>query len=308
MQRWCYQYHGLNVESDIEIPELDLFAAREPFPEADVLITLEKSPASLISDDRLAISPRLPVVHDREFGLRIPQAADFRVQAGRRILISPSASADFKAIRQYLLGSVWAAVCYQRGIFVVHASAVRDGNAAVMFCGASGHGKSTTAAFLSERGFPVLNDDLSCCSFPADGGPQIFPSSPRIKLWADALQALGLPHNDAEACRVRTGKFRLRTHRSTDHKPLPVAAVYLLEWGEPGIRRLSGLNALRQFLHAATYRGRVIEELGELSNYSRHCVHFLEQVPVFQFTRHRSVSEAAEATELLTGHISGLRL
>jgi len=64
-------------------------------------------------------------------------------------------------VRLYLLGSAWGALCYQRDLLVLHASAVRVDGRAVAFCGRPGMGKSTLAAWLAESGHALVSDDLA---------------------------------------------------------------------------------------------------------------------------------------------------
>ena len=60
----------------------------------------------------------------------------------------------------YFLGPIMGFVMRQRGKLVLHASAVVLGDRAVAIMGPAGCGKSTTAAALALRGWPVLNEDV----------------------------------------------------------------------------------------------------------------------------------------------------
>ena len=60
----------------------------------------------------------------------------------------------------YLLGPVLGLFLRLRGTVCLHASAVVMGGGAVLFSGDPVAGKSTTAAALTRRGYPLLSDDI----------------------------------------------------------------------------------------------------------------------------------------------------
>ena len=63
-------------------------------------------------------------------------------------------------VRLFLLGSVWGALALQRGLLPLHASAVGRGRTVHAFTGPPGAGKSTLAAALAARGYPLFTDDM----------------------------------------------------------------------------------------------------------------------------------------------------
>ena len=74
---------------------------------------------------------------------------------------------------------------------VIDASVMQAGDEASVFCGASGSGKSSLAAWLIQREYPLVCDDLCCFDLPGNGPARVYPSAPRLKLWRDTLEALG---------------------------------------------------------------------------------------------------------------------
>jgi hypothetical protein len=93
----------------------------------------------------------------------------------------------------YFLGPVLGFVLRKRHVTSLHASCVAIGGHAVALCGDAGFGKSTTAAALALRGFPVLAEDI----VPLDestGTIHAVPGYPRVCLWPDAVaKLLGIP-------------------------------------------------------------------------------------------------------------------
>lgn len=94
----------------------------------------------------------------------------------------------------YLLGPVMGFVLRRRGIVSLHASSVLLFGNAVVLCGPSDSGKSTTAAALAMRGVPVLAEDIS--PIVQDNGLfGVEPGYPRVCLWPDAVRILfGAPN------------------------------------------------------------------------------------------------------------------
>lgn len=291
MERWFYDYAGLNIVSAIEIPEWRTFeqVACEP----DVSIVL----ADDVAGEGVFISTE-------EYRFTVPEVGQFRILEGREIVIIPAPDADQTDIRRFLLGSVWGALCYQRGMLFFHASAVRVGDEAVMFCAPSDRGKTTLAAWLSKLGYSLVSEDLCNIDLPPQGQPMLYPATPRLKLWEDALGALDLHNEKREQCRFRPEKFYLEWEGH--NQPLPLRAIYVLEWGDLGIERLAGQAALIRLLSAATYfNGDELEAMGRLETYTQQCLALVGRAPVFEFKRPRDLSVMDKTVDFLKNHWPG---
>jgi hypothetical protein len=134
----------------------------------------------------------------------------------------------------------WAA---DRGLAVVHASAVGDDRGCVLITGPSGSGKSTTALACVERGLRLLTDDVAIVAL--DPVPVAFASSSIAKVEAGSLVDVG--HLDAPVAWVAAEQTMLdlgdRILASA-----PVRAVIAAEVGEgarSSVRRLTPGQCLR---------------------------------------------------------------
>jgi hypothetical protein len=145
--------------------------------------------SSLVTDGRLEL-----------FATRLPHSGDLRLDyddgtvvviesRGRRIWADWPADLTADHVAGYLLGPVMGVVLRLRGIVCLHASAIAVGDGAIALVGASGAGKSTTAASFSRLGHAVMADDLVPV-VPADGSFAIVASRPRLRLWPDSAGAL----------------------------------------------------------------------------------------------------------------------
>ncbi len=306
MERWYYVYSGLNVASELQIPEWAPFEQSAPLGHADVLIALVHgrfdSTATPEGKSEQAETTTAPFISADEYRFCAAQIARYRIHLGREIVITPAPDAGEREVRLFLLGSAWGALCYQRGILALHSSVVEVGGRAVAFCGATGAGKSSLAAALIARGYRCVCDDL--CRFEVfDGQARVYPAAPRLKLWRDTLERMGKTVDGLERDHIRMDKFHTTLDRSgVTSGPLALGALYLLEWGAPGIDRLTGLNALCHFISAATYRGELLEPMGQVAAHWERCAALAERVPVYQFSRPRDWSGFDTTAEMLIQH------
>ncbi len=92
--------------------------------------------------------------------VEIDALGSFLVQDGGQVSLETLASTPGLAADLALGRQARAMALVQRGLGVLHASAVGVGDTAVAFLGAPGAGKSTAAAALCSRGYGLLADDL----------------------------------------------------------------------------------------------------------------------------------------------------
>ena len=143
-----------------------------------------------------------------------------------------------------------AALLHQRGYLPIHANVVASASSAAAFAGDSGAGKSTLAAWMESRGHEVLADDLCALWLDAQGTPSVFEGIPRMKLWADTLDAFGRSSQGLERVGSGFDKYHVamrRAPRPGSLAPLKLDRVYVLDRTTAGERfridRLSGAVA-----------------------------------------------------------------
>jgi len=76
-----------------------------------------------------------------------------------------------------------------RGLPVFHASGSCIRRKAVLFLADAGTGKSTLAAILMARGFPLLADECSVLT-SSKGAPRVLPGPPILRLWPKMKKAI----------------------------------------------------------------------------------------------------------------------
>jgi len=88
----------------------------------------------------------------------------------------------------WLFGSVIAAVLHLNDKMIIHSSATVFQDKLHLFCGQSGIGKSTIAAKLFEKGYPIFSDDKTVISWNKKLGEfEAEPSLPIMRLWVNSI-------------------------------------------------------------------------------------------------------------------------
>ena len=89
----------------------------------------------------------------------------------------------------YLLGPILGYILRLHDIVALHASSVVIDGQAVAMVGGPEAGKSTTAAAMAIRGFPVLADDVTALD-PCPQGFMVRPAYPHLRLWPASAESL----------------------------------------------------------------------------------------------------------------------
>ena len=88
------------------------------------------------------------------------EVGTFLVRSGNEIIVEPAPGVEERVLRLFILGTALAVMLHQRGLLVLHASAVALDDGAVVFLGGPGWGKSTMAAAMYARDYGVVADDV----------------------------------------------------------------------------------------------------------------------------------------------------
>jgi hypothetical protein len=234
-----YLLFGLRVHADRPLPALRPDPSAHP---ADVRMWIGAHPpeapvhytAWYVSDREAATGrPSLAIGRSTDgawLRLRYADGTEVTVDtAGTRVGCTWPAELTLEDAATYLLGPVCGLLLRLRGVTCLHASAVAVGGRAVLMCGPAGAGKSTTAAALAARGYPVLSDDVSALDVSA-GAVHVRPGYPQLKLWPDAARAVfGLAAELPPLTPNWDKRYLELAERGNFHpQPVALAAVYVL--------------------------------------------------------------------------------
>jgi len=193
-------------------------------------------------------------------------ATEFLVSpTGDQVIAATPEGATLEDTCTYLVGPVMGWVLRIHGLVCLHASTIVVGDRAVAFCGPPGAGKSTTAAALSQRGYPVLAEDIAALD---DHGASfcVRPGYPRVNLWPESAAALCGSANALPAITPTWGKRYLPLDNGTAQfhaSTAPLAAIYILgdrrTQPDPDIQPLRSVEALIA-LASNTYTPYLLDE------------------------------------------------
>lgn len=122
--------------------------------------------------------------------LQFPGRAEFLLsETGQVLSRHPFPGVTPEGIRDLEQNHVLPLVLSRHEKIVLHASAVDVKGGAIAFAGASGRGKSTLATSFATSDGRLLSDD-GLVAEPRNGGFELLPTHPSVRLWADSEEAL----------------------------------------------------------------------------------------------------------------------
>jgi hypothetical protein len=284
----CLAY-GLVIRSAIPLPEL---ASAEG--EADVEIhsgRVELPPEA-------ESGPGCVYATAEEAYLSFGPAGRFLIRGGREIVADPVPGADERVLRTVILGPALGALLYQRGRLPLHASAVALPGGVAAFVGEKGEGKSTMAAAMYSRGYPLVADDVTALDLDGAGRPTVFPAYPQLRLWPGAAVSLGddlarLPRLDSLS--DKRGRQALREFSPV---PRPLRRVYVLCRGEhPEIEHLRPQEALVELVRY-TYGRRLLQMVNSPRHFLK-CAGVVNGASVCRLRRPHSFATLSEVVRLV---------
>lgn len=288
---FSYRAYGLGIHSAIPLPEL--IVARTA---ADVVVRFGSVGGSHflapnVDSDRWVGSQGLYMCWK--------EAGCFLVRSGQEIIVEPVSDATEQVLRLCLLGPVLGALLHQRGMLVLHASAVVISDGVVAFLGESGEGKSTTAAALHARGYSIMADDIVALDLSAIGAPMVPPAFPRLKFSPQSAAALNYSLETLTEFHPEDHRREYRAVEGFPQMPLPLKAIYVLAEGTSlGIERLHSQEAFVELVRHS-YAASLLKTVGATSAHFHQCVDVVKFVPIYRLRRQLSVAVLPEVAQLV---------
>jgi hypothetical protein len=296
-----YRAFHLNISSAIPLPELQPGLSSAD-PDLEIRLGTLDSPKTPTNETSFWWN------HESAY-FYWPQAGTFLVRQGHSITVDPAPEAHKSLWRLPLLGGVLAMALHQRGLLVLHASAVSIDGKAVAFIGEKGKGKSTTAAALFHRGHPLLSDDIVAIDLARPGRPLVLPGFPQFKLWPDAVVSLGDDLNDLPRIHGECEKRVRSAHEAFASESIPLSQIFVLGEGTHlRIVPLSPQNILKQLLtHSYCCRyGRAMMNEKAGADHFRRCLQVAQNATVTSLESPRSFSLIGDLANLIESTV-GLR-
>ncbi|MEO9129944.1 MAG: hypothetical protein ABI240_01920 [Sphingomonas sp.] len=280
---FSYIVSGLGVSSEIRLPGL---IAKESGRQdaADIVIRSGDVPTQLEGATVRGPSWQLSGDH---FLISVPGILRMLLIGGNQILFETESGVSAEEAAVFVSGTGFGILLHQRGRIVLHASAVRVNDSAVLFCGPSGAGKSTLAAALVGAGYDLVTDDFCGLSFDAEGSPWVEPDGRQLKLWQNSIDRLSLAERRAAPVRSAIQKYYVQPRAATA-SALPLAAIYVLREARPpfapGIARPNIVDAGLMVRNNA-YRPAMVRRMAQMDLYFQAAATITQRAGVFTLTR-----------------------
>jgi hypothetical protein len=295
IQRIRYKAFGLTIDSKIAIPQ---FEPAQSSITADVAILeqhLARNEPPAFDGARL--------VAENSFELLWRALGTFAIKGGKTITVFPNEGVEDEMIRLPLIGVAMAALLHQRGSLVLHGSGVSIGGKAALFLGWKGAGKSTTAAAMWHRGYPMISDDILSIDGSTDGTQMVAPGFPSFKLNPESVVSVlnEKPEDLSVVCSGVEKRYRSFAGNfiggSTE-----IGAIFALCDGDQLNAEVMGLQDALGILIANTYLARYGNDLMPshfAASHLRKCVDLISRVPVYRLTRPRDFGQIDALTKLV---------
>ncbi len=283
-----YLAYNLRIESDLDLPELVPIADAAGQP-PDVMIHW----GNLSQVNTLSL--------DHEFVGTVEDVGRFLIRSGQEIVIDPVNTVDPAHLRTILLGPIFSILLRQRGLLVLHASAVKIGDRAVAFMGGSGWGKSTLVTAFHAHGYDVLTDDVLPLQL-RDSQPLVSPSYPHFKLCPDAADSLS---TNLSPIFEGAHKLAYTFTQGFQQTPLPLHRIYVLGKGDR--HEITPLSPAIAFLNLVQHTRAMIslQEPHFLASHFQLCTALISQVTFSRFIRKPALEDLPALIALIEADVLG---
>jgi hypothetical protein len=299
-RQYSYSAFGLTIRSAVALPEFRGHSDARPDVVIRSAIVDGPHPKSALAGCLAGCYFHLA---SREACFFWESVGTFQVRDGKEIVVERAAGAEESLIRLPLLGVVMAVLLHQRGLLVLHGSAVALNDRAVVFLGGKGYGKSTLAATLYGRGHALLADDIVALALGPAGEVLVLPGFPQFKLWPDAAEsALGEDPNTLPRLATGYEKRARRVPERFAEGPLQLGAIYTLADG-PAVKaeRLQAQRALVPLIghsYAARFGSRLLHG-GGAASHLLECTRLVRAVPIYSLERPSALPLLLDAARLV---------
>jgi hypothetical protein len=297
---YYYWGFGLTIESEIELPDLELLSQ----PPLNIALTIHYGDVTaphphpdLFWGHHAAVSPRL-------YYLNVTNVAAYQAIGGKHITVKCQSASNNTLIARLLISRVIPVVMYQRSHILLHCSGIKLATGGVaLVCGDSGAGKSTTTTALLQQGFDFFVDDVGIVQTDSDNTCSITSAGPAAKLWQQSFDLLNLTEQPSQLNRVNPvmDKYLLKHQASSQHAQA-IKVVFCLSKSkqitQPQLTLANPLQAFELLSHN-TFGNELIKPM-ELSKVHFACMaNIAKQARVYSVTRPENGNSITQLIDML---------
>lgn len=214
-------------------------------------------------------------VNEHELWLHVPHIARFLVQQGQRIVFEPYPGIDQQSLAVFLAGPCMAALLMQRDLFVLTGGVVKVNDAAMAFFADECSGKSSLLAFMAQRGYLILADNL--CVLNKEG--LVLPGPQSIELWENSLATFNLKAKDLMPIRAGINKYYWSPECAFYSEPLSLKHVYVFNPHKKAALQVCALKGgdKIKYLQKSFYNKAYLEGFKKNALYFQYCAQLAQR-------------------------------
>lgn len=294
--KYYYRVYGLNIESSIMIPELDVIDNS-----CDVHVKLSYG---VVNEEikELRKTGRVANYEKLDMWFDIKNVAIYHIYNGDTVVIEPYEKASFKTIKLYILGSVLGLTLLQRNMVAIHGGGIVINGKGCIFTGEKGAGKSTISTALRQKGYKFISDDV--CSINIGKTKTINHGFAYQKLCEDAMVKLGYDIDQYEQFRgdLNVNKYLVPAFDEFTKEEAPLEAIFELTVGDVDkveIEEIIGVQKMNKILQNI-FRVEMLIYCGGINNiYFKKCLEIAKSTKLYKITRPKDVFSVDEQISLI---------
>lgn len=289
--------YGLGIQSDLPLPALMSGAAT-----VDVVVRMGKVDRTV--SEIASPSNFLLRANGEEACFYCQKVGAFLVKNGQEIIVDADVGADEGVVSHFLLGLPLAMLLHQRGLLILHGSAVAIEGAVVAFIGRSGAGKSTIAATFHRDNYPIVTDDILAVDINSSGNIRVIPSYPQLRLWPETINFLGEVVENLPQVYPKAEKRAKLVKSQFQQTPLPLGGIYVLDRGNDyQIERLKPQTAFLEIARQYYPNFDLLTAIGTSEIKFQQCIRLARRLRVCRLKRPRDLSSLPYLTKLVEADV-----
>lgn len=244
MKKIYYNIYGINICSELgisdEIGNTHLKVGNSP----DVIIRFGKVnfPQDKLIKKNFIVTEDSIYIFEKNIG-------KVKIYDGKEIIIEPSKNVNNTIFLPHNLGMPLALLLHQRGLLVLHGSAIVSNKSIIGILGQSGEGKSTTTYGLYKSGFDFFSDEFIVIDLTNPEEPIASPGFPMLKLSKDLINHFENDSNTILTPIPDSDKYIYKIDLRYNKNSLPLKQIYILKNGKKtNISELSLQDALMSLI------------------------------------------------------------
>ena len=294
--RYLYRVYGLNIESEIKMPELSKLDKDSNIDAKINYGTVSDEIKDFIKMGYMANYQK------QDMWFNIPDLAIYHITNGNQVIIEPYENADNQLIKVYILGSVLGMVLLQNNMVAIHGGGIVINDKGYVFTGDKGAGKSTITTALRQRGYKFVADDV--CSIKQGEINKIHPGFGYQKLCDDTMVKLGYNPDDYEPFRSDFNiKYIVPALDAFVNYEVPFKGVFELtvsdEIENVEIEEITGIEKIQRLIKNI-FRIEMLQYSGGIhSTYFKKCADIAKDIKYYKITRPKDVFSVNEQIKVI---------